>query len=139
MRTVLLLLPSNEVDAPAAALAALADREYSMLCPPHRLALLRALCDTWLGSPSGQLVLSADASKHSELSAGFARESAERESAERAAALKAHADMQLDRSILIVNSHHQLPLAQAAQAPLGVPMGSPGGCFGNAAHAQAES
>ena len=48
MLAVLHLMPDRDVDAPTAALEALAEGEYAELSPNHKLSLLSALCDTWL-------------------------------------------------------------------------------------------
>ena len=60
-RAALLLLPMCDVDPPTEALDALHEAEYATLRPRHKLALLRALSDAWLSSPSGQQVLQAGA------------------------------------------------------------------------------
>eukprot|EP00900_Chrysochromulina_parva_P005218 jgi/Chrpa1/14698/Chrysochromulina_OHIO_Genome00023454-RA len=116
LRAVLLLLPSREVDPPAAALGALAEAEYSRLSPAHKLSLLRALCDAWLGCPSMEQRLAADAATHFDLSASFSRETIARASKERFENERAAMEAQPDRRIQILNPHHQLALLDASAA-----------------------
>ena len=138
LRSVLHLLPTLECDLPTAALAALSEMgEYTALCGKHRLALLRALCDAFLGCWSTQQLLKEDAKRHEETGLAWERRTAERAAHWRAEDVRASMDARTEARLLF-DPHHEisngteaasaLPSTPALRAP-------PTGAMAGASHA----